>query len=87
MTEAISSIVPRTPAHLEGEVVSLLSHSTTPVFVDVVLSDGTGTITLHFQGRTQIPGIRAGARLRVAGVPWQMGEAILMLNPTYELCD
>jgi len=39
---------------------------------------------LLFQGRTAIPGVREGSRLRVAGMPWMMSELLLMLNPLYE---
>jgi hypothetical protein len=86
-TTAIAAVMPRTPAQLEGEVVELAAHTTAPIYLDVILTDGTGTITLLFQGRTSIPGVRTGSRLRVTGTPWQMNELLLILDPLYEFCD
>jgi DNA/RNA endonuclease YhcR with UshA esterase domain len=87
MTTAIGAVAPRTPTQVEGEVVSVTAHRTPPTYLDVILSDGTGTITLLFQGRTAIPGVCEGSHLRVAGTPWMMSELLLMLNPLYEFGD
>lgn len=86
-TTAIAAVVPRFPAQLEGDVVEIKAHETAPTFLDVVLCDGSGTITLLFQGRSEIPGVREGARLWATGTPLWMGELLLMLNPRCELRD
>jgi hypothetical protein len=83
-TTAIAAVIPRNPAQVEGKVVSVTAHTTPPIYLDVILSDGTGSITLLFQGRTAIPGVDEGSYLRVAGTPWMMSELLLMLNPLYE---
>jgi hypothetical protein len=83
-TTAIAAVVPRAPARLEGEVVAVTPHTSAPVYLDVSLSDGTGTITLLFQGRGSIPGVHVGTKLRVSGTPLQMSELLLILNPSYE---
>jgi amino acid transporter len=53
--------------------------------LECTLSDGTGTMLLVFQGRSQIPGIERGARVVVEGTvgSWQRRQAII--NPDYEL--
>lgn len=86
-TTAIVAAVPRMPAQLEGNVVSIEAHTSSPIYLDVLLSDGSGTITLLFQGRTEIPGVRPGRRLRVQGTPLVMSELLLMLNPLYEFAE
>jgi len=63
------------------------AHATAPIYLDVILSDGTGTINLLFQGRTSIPGVCERSHLRVAGTPWLMSEMLLMLDPLYEFRD
>jgi hypothetical protein len=51
------------------------------------LSDGTGTITLRFVGRTEIPGIVPGTLMSVEGTPLPQGDALVVLNPLYTLLD
>jgi hypothetical protein len=83
-TTAISAVVPRRPAMLAGQVVAVAAHVRPWVRLHVDLCDGTGTITLRFMGRTEIPGIRLGCRLHVYGTPWMEEGVLLMLNPLYE---
>jgi hypothetical protein len=52
--------------------------------VDVVVGDGSGTMTLRFMGRTAVPGMRAGRQLQVEGTPAIVRGVIVMLNPLYE---
>jgi hypothetical protein len=84
MTTAISAVVPRRPTVLAGEIVAVAANVRPWVRLNVELCDGTGTITLRFMGRTEIPGIVLGCRLRVHGTPWMEGGTLIMLNPLYE---
>jgi hypothetical protein len=83
-TTAISSVVPRRPAILAGQVVAVAAHVRPWVRLCVELCDGTGTITLRFLGRTEIPGIVLGCHLRVEGTPWMEDSVVIMVNPLYE---
>lgn len=49
------------------------------------LYDGTGTLTVVWLGRRQIPGICAGRRLRVHGRVAQRDGKPVVFNPSYEL--
>jgi hypothetical protein len=50
------------------------------------LSDGTGDLTALFYGRSHIPGLVCGARVRLTGpVGFRPGSAPVMANPAYEL--
>ena len=86
-TTAISAVVPRRPCLLAGRVTAVASYVRPWVRLDVDLCDGTGTITLRFLGRTQIPGIIVTSRLGVEGTPWREGDSFVMLNPTYMFLD
>ena len=49
------------------------------------LSDGTGDLTALFYGRSHIPGIDCGSRVRFRGPVGIKGGAPVMVNPAYEL--
>ncbi len=50
------------------------------------LSDGTGDLTALFYGRSHIPGLVCGARVRLTGpVGFRAGSDPVMTNPAYEL--
>ncbi len=49
------------------------------------ISDSTGDLTALFYGRSNIPGLMCGSRVRLRGaVGLKQGEP-LMINPAYEL--
>ncbi|MHB2027682.1 MAG: amino acid permease [Acidimicrobiales bacterium] len=50
-----------------------------------VISDNSGSITLVFQGRTNVPGIERGTRLMVKGTVTSMRREAVILNPQYEI--
>jgi hypothetical protein len=83
-TTAISAALARRPALLAGQIVAVTAHVRPWVRLSVELCDGTGTITLRFMGRTEIPGIVLGCQLRVEGTPWMEDGALVMVNPLYE---
>jgi hypothetical protein len=49
------------------------------------ISDGTGTLTALFYGRSHIPGIVCGARVRFRGTVGIKDGHPVMINPAYEL--
>jgi amino acid transporter len=49
------------------------------------ISDSTGDLTALFYGRTHIPGIACGARVRFRGPVGIRAEGPVMINPAYEL--
>ena len=49
------------------------------------ISDGTGQLTALFYGRSHIPGIVCGARVRFRGSVGIKGGRPVMINPAYEL--
>jgi len=53
--------------------------------LECVLSDGSGSILLVFQGRPRIPGIEPGARLVAEGMVGAWSRRLAILNPLFEL--
>jgi RecG-like helicase len=49
------------------------------------ISDGTGQLTAMFYGRSHIPGIVCGARVRFRGSVGMKNGHPVMINPAYEL--
>jgi amino acid transporter len=50
-----------------------------------VITDNTGSLTLVFQGRTNVPGIERGTRLLVKGTVTSLRREAVILNPQYEI--
>ncbi len=71
---------------VEGRVVSLAIR---PVernsVLAVEISDGTGTLTALFYGRTKIPGLICGSTVRLQGPAGFKAARPVMINPQYEL--
>jgi hypothetical protein len=81
---AISAAVPRRRATLEGRVTAVRAYARPWVRYDVDVSDGTGSVTLRFLGRTAVPGMRPGRRLSMEGTPAENSSKLVLLNPLYE---
>ncbi|MBK8446349.1 MAG: OB-fold nucleic acid binding domain-containing protein [Micropruina sp.] len=84
----IAQVQDRERATLRGRisVLTLVPRSGTP-WLEADFSDGSGTITLIWMGRREIPGMIAGRELLVTGrVSWVDGRR-RMYNPFYELLD
>ena len=82
----IAECIDRQRATLRGRiaVLTLRPRSGTP-WLEAELNDGSGSITLIWMGRREIPGLVAGRELRVTGrVSWVDGRR-RMYNPYYEL--
>ena len=52
---------------------------------ECTIADSTGTLTAMFYGRTHIPGVEPGARLRLAGKVSIREGGPAMINPAYQL--
>jgi hypothetical protein len=85
-TTAISALSPASKAAVEGRVRAVeirpVEHSC--VF-ECVIDDGTGALTAMFYGRTGIPGVSPGSRLRLEGKVSLRADGPVMINPAYEL--
>lgn len=84
--QTIAKCTDRQRATLRGRiaVLTLRPRSGTP-WLEAELNDGSGTITLIWMGRREIPGLVAGRELEVTGrVSWVDGRR-RMYNPYYEL--
>jgi len=52
---------------------------------EATVSDSTGSLTAMFYGRTHIPGVEPGARLRLDGKVSMRDGGPAMINPAYQL--
>jgi amino acid transporter len=50
-----------------------------------VIADNSGSVTLVFQGRSNVPGIERGTRLLVRGTVTSLRREAVILNPQYEI--
>ena len=83
MIQTTASAAPRQRTTLHGQIVSTNGSEAPLVRTDAVLSDGTGTLVLRFEGRRSIPGLDVGRSLVVEGTPARVGGELVMLNPRY----
>ena len=52
---------------------------------ECTVADATGALTAMFYGRTHIPGVEPGARIRLAGKVFMGEGGPAMINPAYQL--
>ncbi len=82
----IGRLATRGRATVEGRVHAV---EIRPVERNTVLAceivDSTGELTAMFYGRSYIPGLDPGAKVRLTGQVGSRGRAIVMINPAYEL--
>jgi amino acid transporter len=82
----IGRLPKRGRATVEGRVHAV---EIRPVERNTVLAceivDSTGELTAMFYGRSYIPGLDPGAKVRLTGQVGSRGKAIVMTNPAYEL--
>ncbi len=71
---------------IAGEVrtVRVFSQHDAPA-LELVLSDGTGAMSVVFLGRRSVAGIGIGTRLEATGTVGELRGRLVMLNPTYRL--
>ena len=73
-------------AEIAGRVRSMaISHEGGGNELRCVIADNTGSVTLVFQGRSNVPGIERGTRLLIRGTITSLHREAVILNPQYEI--
>jgi hypothetical protein len=82
----ITSLVPRRPIRVGGEIhrVVIAPRHGIPT-LEVVVSDGTGSITAVFTGRRKIIGVEHGRTVILEGVAVPERDGLVIFNPAYTL--
>jgi amino acid transporter len=82
----IGGLVERQFVEIAGRVRSMAIGNESGVHeLRCVIADNSGSITLVFQGRTNVPGIERGTRLMVKGTVTSLRREAVILNPQYEI--
>ena len=82
----IGGLVERQFAEIAGRVRSMsINHEHGGHELRCVIADNTGSVTLVFQGRSNVPGIDRGTRLLVRGTVTSLRREAVILNPQYEI--
>jgi amino acid transporter len=88
VTVPIGTLTWRQPVQVEGRVRTLrvqpLGGATT---LECILEDDTGAVSLVFLGRSKVPGLDIGTRLRARGIAGDHRGRLAILNPVYQLLD
>jgi amino acid transporter len=85
-TVPIGTITWRQRVQIQGRVRTLRVHPLAgTTTLECILEDDTGAISLVFLGRSKVPGINLGTRLRAQGVAGQHHGRLAILNPAYHL--
>jgi hypothetical protein len=66
------------------QAVTVRARSGAPT-LEVDIYDGSGTVTLVFLGRRDIPGLRAGTSVKASGRVTLLDDRPTIFNPRYEL--
>jgi hypothetical protein len=83
---AIAQVQWRQRVVVEGRVRSLRVRPLADVpSLELVLTDGSGSLSVVFHGRREIPGITVGTQLRVTGTAVDHHGRLAILNPLYTL--
>jgi hypothetical protein len=76
----------RVPVRVGGEVKRVIVAPRNGVpNLEVMVSDGTGSITAVFAGRRRIAGIDHGRAIVLEGVPVDLADRAVIYNPAYTL--
>jgi len=76
----------RVPVRVGGEVKRVIVAPRNGVpNLEVMVSDGTGSITAVFAGRRRIAGIEHGRAIVLEGVPVDLRDRPVIYNPAYTL--
>jgi amino acid transporter len=85
-TTPISDVARRQRVKVEGRVRTLRVHPLAgTATLELVIEDGTGTMSIVFLGRSKIAGINVGTHLRAEGVAGDHRGRLTILNPVYQL--
>lgn len=82
----IAEAADRQPVVIGGEIkrVLIAPHNGQPT-LEIVVGDGTGTVTAVFSGRRQIAGLDHGRAVVLEGVAYTDKGKRIILNPAYTL--
>jgi RecG-like helicase len=82
----IAEVPERRRARIIGEVVAtrVVPRAGAP-WLQVTISDGSGTVNVVFTGRRGIPGLDPGRSVVIEGVTRRDSGGLVMMNPTYTL--
>lgn len=84
--DSVGSCVDRQRVRLHGTITSVtLTPRQGYPWLQVVLDDGSGEVTLVWMGRHKIPGVAAGTQMVVEGRVACADGSRLIFNPKYEL--
>jgi amino acid transporter len=84
--EPIGGLRDRQSANIAGRVHSMsITNEGGSKQLRCVIADNSGSVTLLFQGRAQVPGIERGTRLMVRGTVTSLHREAVILNPQYEI--
>lgn len=84
--DSIGSCADRQMVHLRGTITSVtLAPRKGAPWLQVVMDDGSGTVTLVWMGRHAIPGVSAGAQIGVEGRISCVDGERRVYNPKYQL--
>lgn len=82
----LAEVTPRTRHRVAGEVRSLrVAPKASWPALEVVVADGTGSVTGVFLGRETIAGITPGTRIEFEGLVVAHDGRLEILNPAYTL--
>ena len=82
----IGGLKERQIADIAGRVRAMtINHEGDAHELRCVIADNTGSVTLVFQGRSQVPGIERGTRLMVKGTVTSLRREAVIFNPQYEI--
>lgn len=83
---AVHTCADRDKVKLHGTIESMtINPDDGRRYLAVKFNDGSGSVTLVWMGRRDVPGIRAGTTLTVEGRISCHGTKRVMYNPRYEL--
>jgi hypothetical protein len=80
---AVAALTLRTRSAVRGTITRVTTSRRPWVHTDVELTDQTGAVVLLFMGRSGVPGVVEGRRLRAEGTPLLQRGRLVMLNPSY----
>ena len=84
--EPIGALRERQNVRIAGRVRAMSTSHEGPVpELRCVIADSSGSVTLVFQGRAEVPGIERGTRLLVNGTVMAQHREAVILNPQYEI--
>lgn len=83
IARVVADASPRRRAVLHGQVRAVHERANPGPVCEVVLDDGTGTITARWLGRRRLPGLSTGAEMTVEGTVVDQHGLLVLLNPLY----